>query len=152
MQFGNDLDRAAYIIRSKSKKSKGEDRIIASLEEQGLDVAAVRKHGEKVKKAISDQVLDMTGSRRAPQSSMEIRWWQRPFGDEVSYSVEGERIVLMPTLSNGSGKRTLSRPLRQAVAEIVSRTSGGGGKVKIRKGQVEMLIPPEHGGDGKRKG
>ena len=29
--FGSDLDRAAYIIRSKSKKSKGEDRIIASL-------------------------------------------------------------------------------------------------------------------------
>ena len=40
----------------------------------------------------------------------------------------------------------------QALADIVSRTSGGGGKVKIRKGQVEMVIPPEHGGDGKRKG
>ena len=38
---------------AKSKKSKGEDRIIASLEEQGLDVAAVRKHGEKVKRQLA---------------------------------------------------------------------------------------------------
>ena len=87
----------------QEQEVKGEDRIIASLEEQGLDVEAVRKHGEKVEKAISDQVLDMTGSRRAPQSSMEIVVPEVP-GDEVSYSVEGERIVLMPTLSGGSGR------------------------------------------------
>ena len=151
VQFGNDLDRAAYIIRSKSKKSKGEDRIIASLEEQGLDVAAVRKHGEKVKKAISDQVLDMTGSRRAPQSSMEIVVPEVRFGDEVSYSVEGERIRSYADPEQRIRKENAVQAA-QALAEIVNRTSGRGGKIKIRKGKVEMVIPPEHGGDGKRKG
>lgn len=79
LQFSNDLDRAAYIIRSSAKKSKGEDRIIASLEAQGLDVAAVRKHGEWVKSAIGKKVEEMTGSRRAPQESMTIEVGEVPF-------------------------------------------------------------------------
>ena len=151
VQFGSDLDRAAYIIRSKSKKSKGEDRIIASLEEQGLDVAAVRKHGEKVKKAIGDVIQEQTGSRRAPQEALQIDVPAVRFGEEVSYSVEGERIRSYADPEQRIRKESAVQAA-QALTEIVTRTSGGGGKVKIRKGKVEMLIPPEHGGDGKRKG
>ena len=115
--FGSDLDRAAYIIRSKSKKSKGEDRIIASLEEQGLDVAAVRKHGEKVKKAISDQVLDMTGSRRAPQSAMEIQVEAVPFDggmttQNITASVEGDRFMGLVNEKTGDW-RIIGKPGRR---------------------------------------
>lgn len=153
VQFGSDLDRAAYIIRSKSKKSKGEDRIIASLEEQGLDVAAVRKHGEKVKKAISDQVLDMTGSRRAPQSSMEIAVPAQQFGDSfTTSSVAGDAFRSRIDPENYVSPE-FAREAATAITDIVDRVAGGKGlRVKINeKPGPEMVLPLEHGGDGKTK-
>ena len=154
--FGSDLDRAAYIIRSKSKKSKGEDRIIASLEEQGLDVAAVRKHGEKVKKAISDQVLDMTGSRRAPQSAMEIQVEAVPFDggmttQNITASVEGDRF--MGLVNEKTWRLEDYQEARQAVADIVRRVAGKDANVRTSKTKLkEVVIPKEHGGDGTQKG
>ena len=52
LRFESDLDRAAYMIRDKAKKSKGEDRMIAALEEQGFDVDEVRALGEDIKEQI----------------------------------------------------------------------------------------------------
>ena len=74
VNFRNDLDRAAYTIRNKAKASKGEPAIIKALEAQGLDVRAVRAHGERIKKAIGDAVEAQTGTRRAPQEAMEINY------------------------------------------------------------------------------
>ena len=73
LTFESDLDRAAYIIRSKAKKSKGEDRIIAALQEQGYDIDQIRARGDKVKAQIQDQIQEQTGSRRAPQEAMELQ-------------------------------------------------------------------------------
>ncbi len=73
LQFESDLDRAAYMIRSKAKKSKGEDRMIAALEEQGYDVAEIRELGNEVKTKIQDGVEEITGSRRAPQEEFTIQ-------------------------------------------------------------------------------
>ena len=70
--FQDDLDRAAYMLRNKAKKSKGEDRLIAALEEQGYDIAEVRRLGDDIKTQIQDGIEEATGSRRAPQESMEI--------------------------------------------------------------------------------
>ena len=148
VQFGNDLDRAAYIIRSKAKKSKGEDRIIASLEEQGLDVAAVRKHGEKVKKAISDQVLDMTGSRRAPQSSMEIVVPAVPFGAEPLLS-PGPNLPVTPRPGRAILEQEAIREALDAEIEAIV------GKRPYDKNLLDsgpsdsFPLPKAHGGDGK---
>ena len=71
--FGSDLDRAAYMLRDASKKSKGEDRLIAALEAAGLDVDQVRQHGRKVHQALKDKVKAETGSAAAPRSAMKIR-------------------------------------------------------------------------------
>ena len=70
--FASDLDRAAYIIRNKAKASKGEARIIKALEEQGYDIAEIRARGDEVKTLIQDVIEEQTGSRRAPQSAMEL--------------------------------------------------------------------------------
>jgi hypothetical protein len=70
--FQDDLDRAAYMIRDKAKKSKGEDRMIAALQEQGFDVDEIRKLGNDVKTRIQDGIQEATGSRRAPQEAMTI--------------------------------------------------------------------------------
>ncbi len=72
LKFESDLDRAAYMIRDKAKKSKGEDRMIAALEEQGYDVAEIRELGNDVKTRIQDGIQEATGSRRAPQEAMTI--------------------------------------------------------------------------------
>jgi hypothetical protein len=72
LKFESDLDRAAYMIRDKAKKSKGEDRMIAALKEQGYDIDEIRKLGNDVKVRIGDGIKEATGSRRAPQTAMTI--------------------------------------------------------------------------------
>ena len=72
LKFKSDLDRAAYMIRDKAKKSKGEDRMIAALEEQGYDVDEIRQLGADVKIRIGDAIQEATGTRRAPQEQMTI--------------------------------------------------------------------------------
>ena len=73
LQFESDLDLAAYMIRNKAKKSKGEDALIASLKAQGFDVDEVRRLGDDVKRRIQDEIEGATGSRRAPQENMTIK-------------------------------------------------------------------------------
>ena len=73
VQFGSDYDRAAYMLRNAAKKSKGEDRLIAALEEAGYDIAEVRKHGQAVNEALKAKAKEQTGSARAPQSPAELQ-------------------------------------------------------------------------------
>jgi hypothetical protein len=72
LQFESDLDLAAYMLRNKAKKSKGEDALIASLKAQGFDIDEVRRLGDDVKRQIQDGIEEATGSRRAPQENMTI--------------------------------------------------------------------------------
>jgi hypothetical protein len=76
VQFGSDLDRAAYMLRDGAKKSKGEDRLISALEAGGYDVAAIRAHGNKVKQAIKQAA----GGGAAPQKAMKLSIPDQGFG------------------------------------------------------------------------
>ena len=88
--FESDLDRAAYMLRDASKKSKGEDRLIAALEASGHDIAAIRRLGGEVKKRIQDGIQEATGSRRAPQQSMKI---EIPASEQELNSIEGAEVI-----------------------------------------------------------
>jgi len=75
LKFANDLDRAAYMLRNASKKSAGEDRLVAALEAQGYDIPAIRRHGVAVNEQIKTQVKAQTGSAAAPvgkQMAVEV--------------------------------------------------------------------------------
>lgn len=75
LKFANDLDRAAYMLRNASKKSAGEDRLVAALEAQGYDIPAIRRHGVMVNQDIKAQVKAQTGSAAAPvgkQMAVEV--------------------------------------------------------------------------------
>lgn len=75
LKFANDLDRAAYMLRNASKKSAGEDRLVAALEAQGYDIPAIRRHGALVNQEIKNQVKAQTGSAAAPvgkQMAVEV--------------------------------------------------------------------------------
>ena len=67
IDFDNDLDRVAYIIRSKAKKSK-EDDIVAILKQQGVDPDKARAHGSKVHQFVKDYVEE-TGSAAASNAA-----------------------------------------------------------------------------------
>ena len=76
VEFGSDLDRAAYMLRDGATKSKGEDRLISALEAGGYDVAAIRAHGNKVKQAIKEAA----GGGAAPQEAMKLSIPDQGFG------------------------------------------------------------------------
>lgn len=75
LTFQDDLDRAAYILQSKSsseKAKKTKAAITKALEEQGFDVPDVRRLGAEIKDEIQNQIEAVTGSRRAPQEALEV--------------------------------------------------------------------------------
>ena len=75
LQFESDLDLAAYMIRNKAKKSRrpGRKSHHQGPGRAGFDVDEVRRLGDDVKRQIQDQVEEATGSRRAPQETLDDR-------------------------------------------------------------------------------
>jgi hypothetical protein len=113
VQFGSDLDRAAYMLRDGAKKSKGEDRLISALEAGGYDVAAIRAHGSKVKEAIKQAA----GGGAAPQSAMTLSIADQGFGAAAARAPAAAPAVKLDpnanpertarqfgSLNNGKGK------------------------------------------------
>ena len=79
LKFESDLDRAAYMIRDKAKKSKGEDRMIAALEEQGYDIDEVRALGGDIRDQIKLAAKDSGG-----EAILEIPSSTRDAGPSLS--------------------------------------------------------------------
>ena len=153
VQFGNDLDRAAYIIRSKAKKSKGEDRIIKSLEDQGFDVDAVRVHGSKVKHAIGNRVEELTGSRRAPQEAVEVDVQPVPFENPkvlMSVADNPDYPDFFRTDSAGLRSEIDATKLAIAVEDEIKRIVGPdilNRANAVLEQAAERKIPAAHGGE-----
>jgi hypothetical protein len=164
VNFRNDLDRAAYTIRNKAKASKGEPAIIKALEAQGLDVRAVRAHGERIKKAIGDAVEAQTGTRRAPQEAMEInyepvtfrqpkplqnlsRMEKDPITGETYDPYEGnERQAFREKVR--SHKSKVEKQLAQLLTAEVRRIGGEHAEVRFSKNLPRSKrVSPEWGGD-----
>ena len=162
LTFASDLDRAAYIIRNKAKASKGEARIIKALEEQGYDIAEIRARGDEVKTLIQDVIEEQTGSRRAPQSAMEL---EIPDTDTIRdpdamMSAGGPQL---PPIDPAEAKRmvaALEAFANQRVNNIQAELRGVAeqifGKDEIpafdfnKYPAAPQRLPKEWGGDGKK--
>lgn len=167
LKFANDLDRAAYMLRNASKKSAGEDRLVAALEQAGFDVAAVRRHGVMVNQQIKAQVKAETGSAAAPVGKqMTVQVADQGFGGEgmVLQSVDPvrqkkERAFVM--LGNADlriqswDKKTWEGALDQIIRDVAgehvaigfedalgrkprSASWGGGTKPSVQGGRYEL--------------
>ena len=154
VKFRNDLDRAAYTIRNKAKASKGEPAIIKALEAQGLDVRAVRAHGERIKKAIGDAVEAQTGTRRAPQEAMEINYEQVTFRQPKPLQnlsrmekdpITGE--IYDPSEEVSPRKSKVEKQLAQLLTAEVRRIGGENAEVRFSKNLPRARrLSPEWGG------
>ena len=107
LKFESDLDRAAYMIRDKAKKSKGEDRMIAALEEQGYDIDDIRRLGAEVKTRIGDSLKETTGTRRAPQEAMDIEIPASTRDGAVSMSRTGPQLSRSAEYNEGKFRKSL---------------------------------------------
>lgn len=155
VNFRNDLDRAAYTIRNKAKASKGEPAIIKALEAQGLDVRAVRAHGERIKKAIGDAVEAQTGTRRAPQEAMEINYepvtFRQPKPLQNLSRMEKDPItgdMYDPSEKVTPRKSKIEKRLAQLLTAEVRRIGGEHAEVRFTKNlRASKRVSPEWGGD-----
>jgi hypothetical protein len=167
LKFANDLDRAAYMLRNASKKSAGEGRLVAALEQAGFDVAAVRRHGVMVNQQIKAQVKAETGSAAAPVGKqMTVQVADQGFGGEgmVLQSVDPirqkkERAFLMlgnadlriPPQDKKLWEGALDQIIRDVAGEHVaigfedvlgrkprSASWGGGTKPSVQGGRYEL--------------
>jgi len=76
VKFGNDLDRAAYVLANDAvKPSKAAAKFRAAVDAAGLDVGEVIAHGRKVKQALKDAA----GGGAAPQTAGEIALPAQPW-------------------------------------------------------------------------
>lgn len=153
LTFASDYDRAAYILRDASKKSKGEDQLIKALEGQDIDVAEVRAHGKRVHAAIKALSKEQTGSTRAPLKAVDLKV---PEVDRVAGGDQGIVSSLSPRTSEAP-EGWMSVDTGNASAEEQSRRRAfltkiiqdvAGDDVIIRFNEVYPLVPrgPEWGG------
>jgi hypothetical protein len=167
LKFANDLDRAAYMLRNASKKSAGEDRLVAALEQAGFDVAAVRRHGVMVNQQIKAQVKTETGSAAAPVGKqMTVQVADQGFGGEgmVLQSVDpirqkkerafvmlGNADLRIPSNDKKIWEGALDQIIRDVAGEHVAigfedalgrkprnAAWGGGSKPSVQGGRYEV--------------
>ena len=75
LSFESDLDRAAYMLQSKTigaKADKKREVLFAALEEKGISRREALDLGAEVKAKIQDGIEEVTGSRKAPQERFTI--------------------------------------------------------------------------------
>jgi hypothetical protein len=158
VEFGSDLDRAAYMLRDGAKKSKGEDRLISALEAGGYDVAAIRAHGNKVKQAIKQAA----GGGAAPQEAMKLSIPDQGFG-AGSAGPQSLQSISAPIrfntgwesvdggLSSVPTSNEYQRVLKEYLTTIVKMVAGDDGlTINFADDLTKVIVPPEWGGDGKQ--
>jgi hypothetical protein len=75
LKFESDLDRAAYMLQSKTTGAKADKKrevLFAALKERGISRREALDLGAEVKAKIQDGIQEATGSRRAPQEAITI--------------------------------------------------------------------------------
>lgn len=129
VEFANDIDRAAYMLRDASKKSKGEDRLVAALEQAGFDVQAIRAHGEKVKQGLKGIVTQQTGSAAAPQKAMKLQVPDQGFGSTAQPVAATPAAIDIPAgASRKITARTSDGRIETAAESLASWIADAGGQ------------------------
>ena len=76
LSFESDLDRAAYMLQSKTNGAKADKKrevLFAALKEKGISRREALDLGAEVKASIQDSIEEVTGSRKAPQERFTVQ-------------------------------------------------------------------------------
>jgi hypothetical protein len=76
LSFESDLDRAAYMLQSKTTGAKADRKrevLFAALKEKGISRREALDLGAEVKASIQDGIEEVTGSRKAPQERFTVQ-------------------------------------------------------------------------------
>lgn len=147
LAFASDLDRAAYMLRDVSKKSKGEDRLVTALQEAGYSVQAIRTHGAKVNKAIKELITAETGSAAAPQKAMKLQVPDQGMDlGELQSPAGWDSVSNDPFESNPEMRARRQEELTQIIREV----AGDEVAINFQDGYTRKITSAEWGGDGKK--
>lgn len=154
LKFANDLDRAAYMLRNASKKSAGEDRLVAALEAQGYDIPAIRRHGALVNQEIKNQVKAQTGSAAAPvgkQMAVEVPDQGFGSGAMALQAVDPirqkkERAFLM--LGQTKYPPGMTGPFADSLRQIIRDVAGDHVEIKFGEYYIKGQRPAQWAGTG----
>lgn len=152
VEFASDLDRAAYMLRDGSKKSKGEDRLVKALEDAGYSAPAIRAHGEKVKQALKDAATEQTGSAAAPQSATTLRVPEQKMDVGPGRAAPAQRPAPAIEIPAAAGRKITARTsegrIRSAAESLIGWTTPPGQKpmslekaIAVVRGKGEILDP-----------
>ena len=156
LRFESDLDRAAYMIRNKAKKSRGEDRMIAALEEQGFDIDEVRALGEDIKEQIKlaargykevngqPKILEIPASTADPDAMMSAGGPQLPPIDPA----EAKRMAAAMEVFANQRVNQVQDGLRDVAEQIFGKDQMPAGFDFDAYPKLEIK-PRAWGGDGK---
>lgn len=145
LTFASDLDRAAYMLRDVSKKSKGEDRLVAALKEAGYSVQAIRTHGAKVNKAIKELITAQTGSAAAPQKAMKLQVPEQGMDlGELQSPTGWDSVDTNPFEPDPQMRARRQEELTQIIREV----AGDEVAINFQDGYTRKITSAEWGGDG----
>ena len=143
------------MLRDASKKSKGEDRLIAALEADGQDIAEVRRLGKDIKNQIQDQIQEATGSRKAPQGQdLTIEVPRSEVGGE-DFSIDLPNLPDKPAMPLPMEKR-FAQAINGRVQQLETDLKGVAKQLfgddlpnfNFNLDPKEIVIPKAWGGDG----
>lgn len=153
VRFGSDLDKVAYMLLAD--RSKGASKSAAAyrqaLEEAGLDVGSVVNHGLAVKKALKSSKAAGDGVIDLPQQT-----WSGARLDDTLDSVTPQaggpplNRIANGTYNNLTPDQYAKR--EQLVSAIIKQVAGKEAAIEFVDVYERKIIPPEHGGDGKKMG
>jgi hypothetical protein len=139
--FGSDLDRAAYILRDKSKASNGEGKLVLALAKQGYDIDQIRKHGQKVNDALKAEAKAATGSAAAPQQALKLDVPAQQFDSTASSSPAPVKAkVEIPTTAYRKITAKTGQDRVQSAAESLRNWSTTPGTAPISMDEATRLV------------
>ena len=158
LNFESDLDRAAYMLQSKTNGAKADKKrevLFAALKEKGISRREALDLGAEVKASIQDRIEKVTDSRKAPQKRIEIEVPASTRDADQDFSID------LPDVPKSAGgdlpmEERFAQAINGRVEQLETDLKGIAEQIfgddlpdfNFKLDPQEVVIPPAWGGDG----
>ena len=158
LKFESDLDRAAYMLQSKTTGAKADKKrevLFAALEERGISRREALELGAEVKASIQDGIEGVTGSRKAPQQRIEIEVPASTRDADQDFSIDLPNLPDKPAMPLPMEER-FAQAINGRVQQLETELKGIAKQLfgddlpdfNFKLDPEEIVIPKAWGGDG----